>query len=426
MNSFSMARLALTLAALLCARGVSAQSLETLPGDAYFAKFKPVKAPAPAGLVLQKGDRLAICGDSITEQKMYSRLMETYLTVCVPELEVTVRQFGWSGETASGFLGRMTNDCLRFQPTIATTCYGMNDHRYRAYEEPIGALYREKSTAIVRGFKGIGTRVILGSPGCVGVKGPDPRLTNQVPAGWSEPGVEEKNLNLCTLRNIDIEIAQAEQVGFADVFWPMLQAGFEARKLYGPKYAIAGKDGVHPGWAGQTVMAFAFLKAMGLKGEIGTFTVDLKSGEATVSAGHEVVAAKVGEVQIRSSKYPFCATGEADKDGSIRSGMTLIPFNQTLNRLVLVAKNGAAKEYTVTWGATAKKYSAAQLAQGVNLAADFAENPFAEAFKKVEDAVGAKQAYETKQIKRIFNELAKGKFKTEQEVTDPELKALWV
>ena len=54
--------------------------------------------------LLQAGDRLAIFGDSITEQKMYSRIIETYLTVCVPELDITVRQFGWSGESAEGFL----------------------------------------------------------------------------------------------------------------------------------------------------------------------------------------------------------------------------------------------------------------------------------------------------------------------------------
>ena len=83
---------------------VNAQSLEQKPNDSYFEKFQPVKAPQPSHRVLQKGDRLAICGDSITEQKMYSRIMETYLTVCVPDLDVTVRQYGWGGETMPGFL----------------------------------------------------------------------------------------------------------------------------------------------------------------------------------------------------------------------------------------------------------------------------------------------------------------------------------
>ncbi len=86
------------------------------PADPYFAKFAPLKAPADGrDCMLHDGDRLAIIGDSITEQKMYSRIIETYLTVCVPQLNITARQFGWSGETAEGFLHRMTNDCLRFQ-----------------------------------------------------------------------------------------------------------------------------------------------------------------------------------------------------------------------------------------------------------------------------------------------------------------------
>src|SRR5207237_6438762 len=142
------------------------------------------------GLLLKKGDRLAICGDSITEQKMYSRIMETYLTVCVPELEITVCQYGWSGERAPGFLARMTNDCLRFKPTVATTCYGMNDHEYRPYEERIGQTYRENSEAIVEAFKANGARVIQGSPGGVGEV-----------RGWSKATnstIASCNLNLCT------------------------------------------------------------------------------------------------------------------------------------------------------------------------------------------------------------------------------------
>lgn len=407
------------LLAQLIAFSLAAATLETKPNDPVFANFQPTKAPQPSGLVLKAGDRLAICGDSITEQKMYTRIMETYLTVCVPELGVTVRQYGWGGEVAPGFLRRMTNDCLRFKPTIATTCYGMNDHGYRPYTNTIGDRYRQYSTAIVQSFKAAGARVIQGSPGCVNEKFPRAGSTNQPPPGWDSAGVESKNLNLCTLRNIGIEIAQQENVGFADVFWPMLTAGFEGRKQYSPRYCIAGGDGVHPGWAGQTVMAYAFLKAFGLDGEIGTFTVDMKSQKAQASKGHEVLAFKDGELQLKSSRYPFCATGELDKDSSIRSAMTLIPFNQDLNRFTLVVKNGSGKSYKVTWGEASKSYTAEALAKGVNLAADFAVNPFSEAFKKVDSAVIAKQSYETRQIKQIFHDLAGGKLSSKEDRCKP-------
>lgn len=399
------------LAALLASGLAFAQQpLLRKPKDAAFEKFEPFMAPRAKGQLLKKGDRLAICGDSITEQKKYSRIIEDYLTMCVPELEVSVRQYGWSGERAPGFLRRMTNDCLRFKPTVAITCYGMNDHEYRPYEERIGETYRTTSTAIVEAFKANHVRFVQGSPGCVG----------KVP-GWVKSAtgsVEDLNLNLCQLRNIGIQIALDENVRFADVFWPMLTAGVEGQKRFGPDFAIAGKDGVHPDWAGHTVMAYAFLKSLGVDGNLGTFIVDLNKNKMRSSAGHEVLSAKNGEFQIRSARYPFCAClpensgapgypacGKDDpaKDNSIRAAMTLIPFNQELNRLTLLARKGPARSYAISWGTETKTFSAEQLARGINLPEQFPCNPFCEAFAKVDAAVAAKQAYETKQIKEKFH-----------------------
>ena len=371
--------------------------------------FMPVQAPQPSGLALRRGDRLAICGDSITEQKRYSRIMEDYLTMCVPELDVTVRQYGWSGERAPGFLARMTNDCLRFEPTIATTCYGMNDHEYSSYSDRIGDTYRTNTDLIVRTFKNWGVRVILGSAGCVG----------KVPPWQKDRSftVDQLNANLGTLRNIDVELATADQVGFADVFWDMMNAHSFALQKYGTNYNVSGPDGVHPGWAGHTVMAYAFLKALGLDGGLGTFTVDLQKNAMKTSSGHQVVSTRDGEFEIKSSRYPFCPcepdTGAAkgypvcgktdiSHDDNIESGMTLVPFNQDLNRFTLIAKNGSAQQYRVTWGTESKTFSAAQLERGINLAAEFPANPFGDAFAKVDAAVAAKQEFETREMKTDF------------------------
>ena len=269
--------------------------------------------------------------------------------------------------------------------------------------------YREKSLAVIRTFEVNGVRVIQGSPGCVGKRPGWTQATNST--------LEALNLSLCQLRNIGIMIALEEKAGFADVFWPMLTAGVEAQKRYGTNYAIAGGDGVHPGWAGHTVMAYAFLKAFGLDGEIGTFTVDLRRNRLRVSKGHTLVSTKDGEFEIRSSRYPFCAcvpagqgaasypaceTDAPSQDKSIRSAMTLIPFERELNRLTLLGRDGRARAYRVTWGTESKTFTSEQLARGVNLAEEFPNNPFCAAFAKVDAAVAAKQAYETKQIKQIF------------------------
>jgi hypothetical protein len=183
----------------------------------------------------------------------------------------------------------------------------------------------------------------------------------------------------------------------------MLVCGFEGKKRFGDDYMIAGKDGVHPGWAGQLVMAYAFLKAMGLDGNIGVITLDMADGKATASEGHRVLAAQAGKIEIESRQYPFCATGPANDDGSLRSGMALVPFNAELNRLTLVVRNAPAKRCAVTWGETSKTYTAEELAAGVNLAADFETNPFSEPFKTVDEAVAKKQSYETRQIKDLFH-----------------------
>jgi hypothetical protein len=271
----------------------------------------------------------------------------------------------------------------------------MNDHEYKPYEAKIGNTYWDKSIAIVRAFKAHGARVVQGSPGAVG-KMPD----------WVKTAsgtVDDLNVNLCQLRDIGIAISRHEHVAFADVFWPMLTAGYAAQQKYGTNYMITGKDGVHPGWAGQTEMAYAFLKALGCDGRIGTLTVNLESGKLKTSKGHQLVSSQQGKYELKSERYPFCATGKLDDDNSIRSGMALIPFNQELNRFLLIGKGGKASNYKVTWGTDSKTYTAAALAKGVNLADDFVENPFSKAFEKVDKAVAAKQDYETKQIKEIFH-----------------------
>lgn len=386
----------LVLSGMLAAVSVMAASEEAKPADPYFAPYHPEKAPAPMKHYLHVRDRLAICGDSITEQRKYSRIMETYLTVCVPELNVDVRQYGWSGEKAPGFLSRMTNDCLRFSPTIATTCYGMNDHEYTGYEDRIGQTYRSNSLAIDESFKAHGVRVVEGSAGCVGKKPAWKNDTNFT--------TEDLNLNLCILRNIGLELARQEKIGFADVFWPMLVEGHLTVEKYGTNYALSGKDGVHPDWAGHVVMAYAFLHEFGLDGEIGTFTVDMTSKRAKVSPGHELLSSKPGEWEIKSHRYPFCiGDGDPAQDNNIRSGTMLVPFNQELNRLTLIVKHAHGKKYRVTWGEESKHFTGEQLSKGINLAAEFGKNPFSDAFNKVDQAVADKQAFETKEIKQMFH-----------------------
>ncbi|MDE0864696.1 MAG: SGNH/GDSL hydrolase family protein [Rubripirellula sp.] len=371
---------------------------EPKPDDPAFAKFNPKLAPPPGPLLLRKGDRLAIIGDSITEQKLYSRIIETYLTVCVPQLEITARQYGWSGERAEGFLRRMDQDCLRFSPTVATLAYGMNDSKYRPFDTVNGDWYRDHYSAVVQKLKASGANVVVGSPGCAG------KIADWVKSRSGT--LDEHNLHLCTLRDIALQLAQQQQVAFADIFWPMYTQQVLAEKKYGTAkkpYQIAGKDGIHPGGAGHLLMAYSFLRALGLDGEIATIKVDLKKNEASASAGHRVDQFKDGTLSLTSTRYPFCANDPVDEDTSIRSGMTLVPFDQNLNRFTLQITGLDAAKAKISWGNQSRIFDRNALATGINLATAFQENPFSVAFQNVDAAVAAKQAFETYQVKSVFH-----------------------
>lgn len=379
---------------LLCLGLVGCQQTQPRP-EIVPPEYVGLLAPRTPAPLLQKGDRLAICGDSITEQKMYSLLMEAYIVAARSDLHVTVRQYGWSGEQAGGFLRRMDNDVLRFKPTIATTCYGMNDFRYVPKDDAIAATYRQNQTAVVRRFKEAGVRVVLGSSGTIHSV---PPWVKSAKGTW-----QELNLALLNFRNIGIEVAQAEQVAFADVYWPMLVKGHEARAKYGEDFRLEGKDGVHPGWAGHVMMATAFLEGLGLRGDVGQIDVDLATGKANGRYGQRVMKSEGGVVSLRSFRIPFSfEPGDVTKDDTLAAGVALADFQKKLNRLTLRVAGAKTAQLKVTWGDQAKIFTAAQLAKGVNLAAEFPRNPTSPAFARIWKAVAEKQAYETKQIKTLF------------------------
>lgn len=353
-------------------------------------------APQSTAPVLRKGDRLAICGDSITEQKRYSLIIETYLTACRPELEITCRQHGWSGEQAGGFLKRIESDVLRFEPTVATTCYGMNDFRYQPYNKEIAGEFRKNQIAMISAFRAIGCRVVLGSPGII----------DSVPH-WVKNASgtqEELNLTLSRFRNIGVEVAKETNTGFADIYQSMLLADHLAKKQFGPDFKVAGKDGVHPDWAGHLIMAYGFLKGLGMDGDLGSVTYHESTGIATAASGHEVLAGTDGKFTILSRRLPFSpGPGATDRDDSVRAGLGLVPFDDELNRFIFRIESPRSASYTIQWGEQKREYTSAELARGVNLAKDFDNHPLVPAFKKIWEAVGKKQEYETRQIKMLVH-----------------------
>jgi lysophospholipase L1-like esterase len=390
------------------------QSLTRSLGAALVAAVLFVATSLRAADLLPEGARLAIIGDSITEQKLYSKFMEAYLLACAGRRDMRVFQFGWGGETASGFAARLANDLAPFQPTVATTCYGMNDGSYKPFTDDIGRSYESNMRKVAAGLKKAGVQnIVLGSPGAVDTK----YFANKNFAPLS--GADGYNKNLASLRDIDKKLADELHTGFADVHQPMIDAMAKAKAAFGAEHDVGGKDGVHPGPNGHLVMAYAFLRALGCDGRIAELAVDM-NGPATASDGHKVLGGENGTAEIESERYPFCLDGGAKSSGGTRSITAFFPFNQELNRFTLRVRNLTAPRARVTWAGEVREFSREQLSAGVNLAEEFEKTPFDARFKSVLEAVAAKQNYETTIIKTLitgFRNFSK------ESAADPELAA---
>jgi hypothetical protein len=229
--------------------------------------------------------------------------------------------------------------------------------------------------------------MVVGGPGVVDADTYNP----------GEPDADKMyNATLAALSETAGRVAAEDGFAYANLHAIMMDVMSKAKAALGPAYHVAGAEaaaGIHPASNGHLVMAYAFLKAMGLDGAIGTIDVDL-AGETVASGGHRVVSAKDGTIEIESRVYPFCFFGgEKDPNGT-RSILPFVPFNRDLNRYLLKVRNLAAPKADVTWGTATRTFSKAELEAGVNLADAFLENPFCEPLAALDQAVTAKQHYE--------------------------------
>jgi lysophospholipase L1-like esterase len=330
-------------------------------------------------------------------------MIEDYLVVCRPDLDVRCIQLGLSGDCSWGLASRLDRDCLSFKPNVLTICYGMNDGGYHALTAQARKAYSDAMGSIIVKTRASGAIVIAGGPGAVDTFTFD--KSNPYKDGRS---AKEYNVALGELGDIVKGLADKEGQIFADVHGPLMATMAAAKAEHGQEFPVCGGDGIHPGPNGSLVMAYVFLKAMGLDGQIGTITVDM-SGGAQATDGHKVLAARDGVVELESTRYPLCFTGDllgGEKGDCASSALEHIPFNQELNRLMLVVRNLKSGSAKVTWGSESKTFARRQLADGVNLADEFRKNPFCEAFSKVDKAVARKQNYDSLLVNGAFSILA--------------------
>ncbi|MBI5835007.1 MAG: discoidin domain-containing protein [Armatimonadetes bacterium] len=302
---------------------------------------------ARAECLLKPGDRVVIYGDSITEQRMYSRYLQQYIDVRYPELKVRFFNCGWGGDTAGGATGRLERDVLWCKPTVATLFFGMNDGGYHAVEQGTTDNYSRNMENLIKGLQAAGVRVIVYTPGCV-------------------DGDRQKRLADCkyneqleALGKAGEALAKKYNCQFADIHHPMLDIQTKSKAAKADFTMIP--DSVHPNAAGHLVMARYMLAGLGAEPmpAMGSFNVANDMGE-----GLRLLSKTPTQAIMETTapvKVPFWF-----EDGSLDvanlCGMTEFSGQK------LTVKGMPAGTYQVTVdGANVVKVTADELAAGVNV-----------------------------------------------------------
>lgn len=224
--------------------------------------------PAPlAKLELEDGDSIVFLGDSITHQCLYTQYVEDYFYTRFPGMRLKMHNSGVGGARAWDALQRFDDDVAAYKPKYVSVLLGMNDGTYIPYHDETFQTYRQDMMRVVEQIKATGATPVLMTPTMF-----DARAARMNPRRQREAdSVALYNSVLAYYGTWCREVAMEGGLGFVDMWGPLNNITFEQRKI-DPKFTLIA-DAVHPGAAGQVVMATAMIEHLGLSRRVSTIRV---------------------------------------------------------------------------------------------------------------------------------------------------------
>lgn len=240
---------------------------------------------------LKNGDRVVFYGDSITDQRLYTVIAETYVVTRYPKLDTVFVHSGWGGDRVTGGGGgpvdtRLQRDVLAYKPTVMTIMLGMNDGEYGPESETVDKKffdgYRHIVDAVHSALPGVRITAIRPSPYDDVTHPPNfPGGYNEVMISfgkWIANYAATAGLNVADLNTYVVQVVEKANQ----------QNGEEARKII--------PDRVHPSFAGHLIMAEELLKSWGARPVVSAVAIDASAGKPQVkSAEHAEVSALSAE-----------------------------------------------------------------------------------------------------------------------------------
>lgn len=323
---------------------------------------------AQTNFYLRPNDVVVFYGDSITDQRMYTTAVETFVVTRFPKLPVKFVHSGWGGDRVTGGLGgnvdlRLTRDVFPYQPTVMTCMLGMNDASYRPFDEKIFETYKkgyQKIVALTR-EKLPQVRLTLIQPS------PFDQYT-QAPASPQQEGYNDVLIRYSLyVRELARETPNASS---ADLNAGVVEMLKKAKELDAENASKIIPDRVHPAWGGHLVMAEQLLKAWNAPSVVTAVEIDAAGVKATKAENTSITnLAKKGSglawMQLDDAlPMPMPATDEVTK-----LAIKASDFIERLNQEPLVVKGLAEGEYELKIsGARVGAFSSGDLAKGINLA----------------------------------------------------------
>ncbi len=321
---------------------------------------------APAAFALRSGDRVVFFGDSITEQKLYSTFVETFVVTRFPALDVRFVHSGWGGDRVGGGGGgpidlRLARDVLPYQPTVITVMLGMNDGRYVPFNDEIFQTFATGYRHLVRTLRD-------GAPRA--------RLTLIQPSPYDEvnkPVRDGGSYNDVLLKYGAFvkNLAAQEHQGFADLNTDLVNVLKKAKDKDPEGAAKIVPDRVHPGKSGHLIMAASLLKAW--KAPALVAAMDLDGAKAKVSTARNTRItdlARDKDGKLRWTALDGALPMPVDlADAATLLAVSVSDLAATLNQAPLKITGLAKGSYALRIdGEHVAVFTAAEWSKGVNLA----------------------------------------------------------
>jgi lysophospholipase L1-like esterase len=241
----------------------------------YALVIASASLPAAESFSLHDGDRVVFYGDSITDQRLYTVIAETFVVTRYPGLNVSFVHSGWGGDRVSGGGGgdidlRLKRDVIPYKPTVMTIMLGMNDGNYAPESERTDKIffegYRHIVESVKRSFPGIRITAIQPSP--------YDDVTRPVlfTGGYNEV--------LISFSKWLGTYAKDAGLNVADFNTPIVEMLQNANALSHEEALKIVADRIHPGFAGHMVMADQLLKSWNARRVVAAVTLSVVGNSA--------------------------------------------------------------------------------------------------------------------------------------------------